>query len=82
MEKQTELVKRNEEILTEPPLLRKMLLVEKVHYTFEQWLIRSIQMGLILETEPIRIIDLRSQYLRECWAEELKWKEWSNAASQ
>jgi len=54
-----------------------MLLVEKVHYGFEDWFIRQFQQGLLPEGY-FNLVDMRKEYIKLCWKEEMLWKEWSN----
>lgn len=70
------------EQVEEPQILRQLLLVEKVHYTFETWFIRRVQSGDIPEDRPFTIRELRLEYLQQCWREETLWKKWSENARQ
>lgn len=70
--------KREENKQQEPILVSKMLLVEKVHYTFETWFIRMVQSGLLPEDKPFTIRELRLEYSQQCWKDEALWKNWSN----
>lgn len=60
-----------EEPAPEAPPIKQMVLVERVHYTYESWEAMLKRRGLEAGN-PI-------QYLNLCWAEEVKWKEWCHA---
>lgn len=70
------------EQVEEPQTLRQLLLVEKVHYTFETWFIKRVQSGDIPEDKPFTMRELRLEYLRQCWKEETLWKKWSENGEQ
>ena len=57
--------------------VQRLLLVERVHYTFEQWFIRQVQQGLLPEDQPFTVKELRQEYLASCWKEEELWQKWS-----
>jgi hypothetical protein len=58
-----------------------MLLLEKEHLSFEQWLINLVLQNLLPEEETFRIIDLRQEYLELCWTEEELWQKWSESVN-
>ena len=67
------------ETVPQSPLLKTMLLVERVHMSFETWFIRQFQLGLIDNTVKFSLLDMRQEYIALCWKEELLWKEWCHA---
>jgi len=59
----------------EPPALQQMLLVEKVHYTFEMWFINLFRAGQ-LDNDTFSMAGLRHEYMTLCWKEEYLWNRW------
>ena len=59
--------------------MNQMLLLERVHLTFEVWFIRQFLQDL-LPKGNFCIIDLRQDYLRLCWKEEELWQKWKQSA--
>jgi hypothetical protein len=62
----------------EQPVLQKMLLMEKVHFTFEAWFTNLFLTGQ-LDNDTFSIKELRSEYLTLCWKEEVLWIRWKEA---
>lgn len=60
----------------EPVPASPLLLVEKVHITFEQWSHREIRRG-----EEAGNVS-RFVYLNQCWKDEVLWKEWCDACEE
>lgn len=60
-------------ILPEPTQFPFLLLLEHRHIPFELWLANMIRAGELSETDNFRIIDLRHQYLAQCWKDETLW---------
>lgn len=55
--------------------LPQQVLVERVHFTFDDWFQRMVHAG---ETTDAR----RVIYLNLCWDDEIKWKEWCDAVQE
>ena len=56
--------------------MQTMLLVEKVHLSFEAWFIKLFREGVLAEDEQITLAIMRKEYMALCWKEEMLWNKW------
>lgn len=66
----------------EKPVAPPMALVEKVHFSFDQWLKRIQQGEGYNWLNEFSIESQRVIYLDRCWLDEIRWKEWCNACEE